>query len=286
MTTLRIALALAVIGIALASCGDASPTRVATLELSAAQEQPHVLAAPEQQLPIPTVTIAPTTPANSESSAGAQPLPIPVDTETDRGCEQTTDNISYDIMSIATTPDLHWIYDIRVSGEDYHIRLTMVDQEGTVNEFIGFNGVNYVHAEGQWGALDQYSPLSTFHSLHPITGGSVVCPNLDLGAVTRVGEGMLESRKVEHFRLAEGSNIGPVANIGGALSVVDVLERTWDIWVDSNGQLVQTDLTADYAATADYPQTRVTVRSIISGVGEPNVITAPALPTPTPTPAP
>lgn len=198
------------------------------------------------------------------------------------GCGYPMAN-SYDVASVATTPHYHWIYDIRVSGEDYHIRLTMLEQDGTVVEVIGIDGVNYVYGEGQWESLDQYYPLYAFHSPHPIEGEFIVCPDLEIGSVTRVGSELLNDQQVDHFRIDEGSDIGPIANIEDIQSTAQIVDRTWDIWVDSNGQLVQTALVADYAATAYYPETRVTIHSTISGVGEPNAITAPTLPTPTPT---
>ena len=81
---------------------------------------------------------------------------------------------------------------------------------------------------------------------------------------------MLSAQLVEHFRLTIKEE------------QVQVLERTYDIWVDSSGQLVQAQQVMDFEATESYPRTRATFRSTISGVGEPNVITAPVLLTPTP----
>lgn len=191
---------------------------------------------------------------------------------------------SYDVASVATAPHYHWIYDIRVSGEDYHIRLTMLEQDGAVVEFVGVDGVNYVYGESQWGSLDQYYPLYAFHSPHPIEGEFLVCPDLEIGSAIRIGSELLNDQQVNHFRIDEGSDIGSIADIEDIQSTADLVNRTWDIWVDSNGQLVRTTLVADYAETPDYAAFRLEVQSTISGVGEPNVITAPTLPTPTPTP--
>ena len=262
--------------ISVAACGGALPSPMA--EPTSAPPS----AAP-MQTPTATLTSTPTPTPTTAPSADQQTLPSPGDIETRMDCGRPMAN-SYDIASVAKAPHFHWIYDIRVSGEDYHIKLTMLEQDGAVNEFMGVNGVNYVYGEGQWGSLGQYFPLSAFHSPHPIESEFVVCPDLTIGSLTRVGAESLNDQPVDHFRIDEGSDIGPVANIGGAPSQADVVDRTWDIWVDSNGQLVQTALVADYAKTPDYAAFQVDIQSTISGVGEPNIITAPTLPTPTPTP--
>lgn len=260
--------------LALAACGGVLPTP--TAEPTVAPPS----AAPRQ---ISSLASTPTPTPTSTPAANQQTLPSPGDVETKMDCGHPMAN-SYDVASVATAPHYHWVYDIRVSGEDYHIRVTMLEQGGAVNEFMGVGGVNYVYTEDQWGRLGQYFPLSAFHSPHPIEGEFVVCPDLKIGPLTKVGPELLNDISVDHFRLTEGSSVGPVANTGGAPSTADIVDRTWDIWVDSNGQLVQTALVTDYAATPDYAAFQVDIQSTISGVGEPNIITAPTLPTPTPTP--
>ena len=266
--SLRIAIALA-IALLLAACGGALPTPTA--------------ATGQAVLPTATPTASPTpspTPASNEES-----LPSPGDVEATRDCARNPNAGSYDVASTAVAPHLHVTYDIRVSGDDYHLVLTA--KKGMPSgEAIGKNGISYEREfGGEWRMSPQYFPLRLLHSPHPIEGDFVVCPDLGLAALTRVGEETLGATKTDHFRLTEGSGVGPVTNVGApAASASGIPDRTWDIWVDPNGELIQTRLIADYGETPDYAAFRVDIQSTISGVGEPNIITAPTLPTPTPTP--
>ena len=122
-------------------------------------------------------------------------------------------------------PHFHWIYDIRVSGEDYHMKLTMLEQDGVVNEVMGVDGVNYVYGEGQWESLNQYFPLPQLHSPHPIEGGFVVCPNLENRALALVGSELLNGQEVDHFRIGEELNLKPITDPGDILSSADVVNR-------------------------------------------------------------
>lgn len=165
------------------------------------------------------------------------------------------------------------------------MQVNMIKPEGITTEFIGVNGMLYGREdEGLWEEVNLYSPLEIFHSPHPIEGEFVVCPNLENQALALVGSELLNGQEVDHFRIGEELNLKPITDPGDIRSDADVINRIGDIWVDANGQLVRTTLIADYAETPDYAAFRVDIQSTISGVGEPNVITAPTLPTPTPTP--
>ena len=219
---------------------------------------------------IPTSSVALTPTPSATPAPTLTPAPI---SRTMAKCADAPNRDSYDVAAVSTTPDTHWIYDLRVSGEDYHLKVNMVEPEGIVGEFIGVSGAFYGREDGlEWERLDQSFLLSTFYSPHPIKGEFVVCPNLDWPSLTLVGEEMLDEQLVERYRIEM------------AQRQVQVIDRTYDIWVDSNGQLVQAQQIMDFEATEFYPATRAVFRSTISGVGEPNVITAPTLPTPIPTP--
>ena len=262
---MKVSIVLFVIGL-LAACGGTLPTQVATPERSAAQEQTQVPS------PVPTPT-------------EARSMPSPGDIDAPGNCDHVPGITSYDVRSIATAPNLQWTYNIQVSGDDYHLHVTAKEEGGFSGEIIGINGVNYERGrDGEWKQSEQYLPLHFLHLLHPIESDFVLCPDLEIGAVTRIGEELLNGDNVEHFRLPEGSDVGPLANVGGVVPAFDPIDRTWDIWVDSEGKLVRTTLSADYAATSSYAAFRVEIRSNISGIGETNVIVEPALPTPTPTP--
>ena len=288
MTTLRLALALAIVGIALAACGEASPTsRPTATPMPTPTATPSPTLAPAatptaSAIPTPTPTEAPTptatptlpatlTPALTVASA---PTLAPTSMPHARvDCADAPNRDSYDVAAVSTAPGTRWVYDIRVSGEDYHLKVNMIEPEGIVVEFIGVDGSHYGRTDSlDWEKLDMRFPLSNVYSPHPIKGELIVCPNLDWPSLTLIGEETLNEQLVEHFRIEIMQH------------QIQVVDRTYDIWVDSSGQLVQAQQIMDFEATEFYPASRAVFRSTISGVGEPNVITAPALPTPSPAP--
>ncbi len=294
MTALRIALALAIVGVAIAACGEAStptttptptatstsmlaPTPTLTLPPTLSATLTPTLAATlaPTQTPAPTLP-APAVPASAVPAPTLIPAPTLTPTSTPRAwveCADAPNRDSYDVAAVSTAPDTRWVYDIRVSGEDYHLTVNMIEPEGIVGEFIGIGGAYYGRTDGlEWEKLDMRFPLSRVYSPHPIKGEFVVCPNLDWPSLTLIGEETLNEQLVEHFRIEIMQH------------QVQVVDRTYDIWVDSSGQLVQAQQIMDFEATEFYPASRAVFRSTISGVGEPNVITAPALPTPSPAP--
>ena len=254
--------------LALVACGGALPTPTA--------------ATGQAGLPTPTSTASPT--PSPTPTSNDERLPSPGDVKATRDCARNPNVGSYDVASTAVAPHVHVTYDIRVSGDDYHLVLTA--KKGMPSgEAIGKNGISYEREfGGEWRQSLRYFPLRLLHLPHPIEGDFIVCPNLGLAALTRVGEETLGVTQVERFRLTEGDPVGPVTNVGAPASAADPVDRTWDIWVNSNGELVQTRLIADYVESPDYAAFQVETQSTISGIGEPNVITAPTLPTPTPTP--
>jgi hypothetical protein len=188
---------------------------------------------------------------------------------------------SYDIVTTMTATDQRWVYDIRISGEDFHMIVTM--NNGAVIEVIGVGGITHGRENGgEWEARDDIQ-LRNLYRLHPISEGNDICPNL--GAVAMVGEEVLDSTPAKHFQLIESSGIGPVGNVDDSSVVGAPISDTWDLWVDSTGQLVQTKLTVIYPSVDDRPEIRVEALSVISGVGESNVITAPITITAETTPA-
>ena len=280
ISAIRIASALTA-ALALVACGEApTPTAIPASPPAPVATPTATLAPTSTSTPLPTLaptpTLIPTSSAAFTPTPSAMPAPTlaPIPTLRARAkCADAPNRDSYDIAAVSTTPDTHWIYDIRVSGEDYHLKVNMVEPEGIVGEFIGVGGAFYGREDGlEWERLDQSFSLSTFYSPHPIKGEFVVCPNLEWPSLTLVGEEMLDGQLVEHFRMEVTQR------------EVQVIDRTYDIWVHSNGQLVQAQQIMDFEATEFYPATKAVFRSTISGVGEPNVISAPVLPASTLTP--
>ena len=207
----------------------------------------------------------------------------------ENACSRTEGSGSFDIRAIGTTPDQRAEYNIRVSGEDFHMTM-IVEENGEVVlnlEFVMVNGIEYGReVGGEWENLG-HTDFDYRGFLYPIPvggEGNAICP--ELGSVARVGEEMLESASVERFRLAESINLGPIGNVDD-LSTADYTNTiTLDLWVDSTGQLVQTESILTVPAVGDQPGGSIEVLSVISGVGEPNVITAPDIATTTATTTP
>ena len=278
LSAVRIAMALAV-ALALAACGEAPTPTAMPMPTPSPAATPTATATPasistSMPTPAPTPTLIPTSSIALTPTPAATPAPTLTPIPTLRArvkCADAPNRDSYDAAAVSTTPDTHWISDIRVSGEDYHLIVNMVEPEGIVSEFIGVGGAFYGRIGSlEWERLDQSFSLSTLYSPHPIKGEFVVCPNLDWPSLMLVGEEALDGQLVEHFRIEMMQR------------QVQVIDRTYDIWVDSNGQLVQAQQIMDFEATEFYPATRAVFRSTISGVGEPNVISAPTLPTAAP----
>ena len=140
-----VALAVALAG---AACGEAGPTPTAATGQAepptpAATPSPTVepTSAPPSAAPMqtPTATSTPTPTAMPTPTAApeGQPSLSPGDADAEKGCSQTPGVDSYDVSSVATGPDIHWVYSIRVSGEDYYMQVNMIKPEGITTEFIG-----------------------------------------------------------------------------------------------------------------------------------------------------
>ena len=118
--------------------------------------------------------------------------PASVQAFVETACSQVEGQGSFDVLSIGTAPGNNWTYDIRVSGDDYHM---MVSRENdTPIEVIGVDGATYGR-EGD-GAWETFSDVQ-LGDLHPISGASALCP--ELGPLTYVGEETLNDIAVTHL---------------------------------------------------------------------------------------
>ena len=201
-------------------------------------------------------------------------------------CDQVEGSGSFDIRATVTAPtwghdptgtgEETWELNVRVSGEDFHMTATM--NANATLEVIGLDGVTYGREPGgEWKTQDIIQ-LPYVHSLLGFnkSEGSVICP--ELGPVARVREGMLGSVPTRRFRLTEATSLGPFANVDVASSSNSgyKVDQTWDFWVDPSGQLVQTKVVMVGPTVDDQSEpSRAEFLSVISGVGEPNVIVAP-----------
>ena len=95
-------------------------------------------------------------------------------------------------LSTGTAPGNNWTYDIRVSGDDYHMMVSR--EKDTPIEVIGVDGATYGReGDGVW---ETFSDVQ-LGDLHTISGASALCP--DLGPLTNVGEETLNDTPVTHF---------------------------------------------------------------------------------------
>ena len=178
-------------------------------------------------------------------------------------------------------------YDIRMSGDDFH---AVVTHEGDPYfETIAVNGVIYdrdASTNMQWQRADADTVMGDLDvwlvelrrflgpgNLRPETPASMLCPE-NLGSVGVVDEEAAQLYReagVEHFRV-EGQAVGAVAKVDGTVAWPGY-NTVEDFWVDEDsGLLVQHRNTYTYAG--DPPWTG-SFKTVVSGVGEPNEITAP-----------
>lgn len=115
-----------------------------------------------------------------------------------------------------------------------------------------------------------------------ILGDDPTCPDLtELTAFNALGEERLDGVLVRHFESAPWDRSALSDGI-----TEGTISRSYEFWVDATGRLVQfkESVHERYRYDQDGPlqDTRIQYVYKISGIGEPNVITAPTLPTPTP----
>lgn len=201
---------------------------------------------------------------------------------------------SYDVtMEIATVVDGEAVdvvtAIIRFSGDDQHGVLSTA-AEGTVAEYVLVGGVVYIREFTQ-GISPEWAvgapPSSRSADPFGFLGSNPVCPDIEelteqeWGAYNALGEEQLNGVTTQHF--TDGGSLGPVGAVDGALPVGSYSEdRRHEFWIDPDGQLVQTkeEWLLRFQVTEGAPpiQQRTHTTSTFSGIGEPNVITAPSVP--------
>lgn len=234
ISAVRIALALAVAGVALVACGEA---------------------------PTPTATLM-STPTATDLRAVAE-----------QACEAMK-TMDYDIAStvVSTRQEGVLTVDARISSGDSHAVLTSITPSGIAHgETVRIDGVMYSRESiqdnptilGEWAIVGEN--MSGADSL-PCFSPETVARAIALGA----------SSKEPHH----SSNYGAVGD-----SVLN------EFWLDSSGRLARWRRTVTLSnensaseASQNKPLEQIITNQTYSGYGEPNTITAPALPTPTPTP--
>ncbi len=159
-------------------------------------------------------------------------------------------------------------YEVQVSGEDLYMYVT--DGEYT-QEVISVDGTVYHRAPGEQWKLGDPQPKRKMNIAHMLSGGVGAAPTVEvksdnplcpeIGPVARVDEEMVNEIGTDHYRLTEtGANDG-------------LLDITWDYWVNDDGQLLKTQEVITLTDNTEAGQ--VMINTVVSNVGEPNVIERP-----------
>ena len=165
-----------------------------------------------------------------------------------------------------------------ISGEDYHSSYTL-ESTGATDEAIRVGGVGYYRTTPGNIGWQVINPLADTTAHLSALGDSPICP--DLSKVTWDSEEDLNGVKVQHYVSGDisGEEANKLEDVAGDFRGEKQATRH-DYWVDSEGQLVQHRMEAHTLAHYDSGRHiyTATVLSTFSEVGEPIVITAPAVP--------
>ena len=199
----------------------------------------------------------------------------------------SNDGVSWDVT--VTT-------EARVSGEDYNILISVPD--GSTVEQLKVDSVNYFREyqpdyplffDNTWRREDiSGGPGNSINTpLSALGDWPVACPSVS--GVTWSGEEALNGEMTTRYTSGEGpeafDNLDYDPSLFSDSYALDTSSHEY--WVDSGGQLVQHRMN-QYSQFVEEGEVRgvghVVTLTTFSGIGEPNVITAPQLPTPTPIP--
>ena len=181
-------------------------------------------------------------------------------------------------------------FELKIEGYDLSY-LSRIGSE-TYEEFIVKDGKQYLRiGSGDW-LVSTLPPIPERDS--PVVCGSTgesaeLSPIAQALGVDRAaeyedrGEVLLDGARVRHYvrirRAGGASDPLPTPNASLTSSPKGPVVHE-ELWISSDGYVAQTQARQDILLTGQ----RVRTTMKISGYGEPNVITAPALPTPTPSP--
>ena len=178
-------------------------------------------------------------------------------------CRETELQRNYDVSGSGTGPRGSIEYEMTVSNGDYRVAVTMtpIENSETRNdiggEIIEVDDVTYSRFEGEeWLISDQTPNLW-------ITGLDDLC--LDTERNIFKSDGTEQIRGIPTRRFVATRSISLTEDISQSINAT--------YWVDDSGLIrqISTRIQNDEGATS-------VATTIISGVGEPNVITAPTLP--------
>ena len=160
-----------------------------------------------------------------------------------------------------------------VAGKDFQFDFQGNMRSGQLHhQGILVNGVGYYQKENDTWQVDHTITaeyLQRFFNITTADGGQSVCPNIT--KMEKVGVEMLDGVERTVYKIETALNFLPEPE----KYIVNI--RT-DFLVDAAGQLVQLRTVESHPATDERGSGTVTTIVTISGIGEPNTITAPAIP--------
>ena len=187
------------------------------------------------------------------------------------------ESLNYDVEVTVSAPGLSRKYDILVSGEDYHLtgHLTIGEGydvppfSGTV-ELMEVGGTIYSkEEEGEWVVLDE-APAALDTDYRLVT----LCPRVH-GSLSEEVE-VIDSTPTRSFNIQRNILADPTDSRSQ-------ITATFTYWIDDTGRLVQLHRIHRYPKIDDptnpiyrYDGGTLEENWLVTGVGEPNVITAPA----------
>lgn len=184
------------------------------------------------------------------------------------------------------------VIEANVSGADHQGTLTVTEGEGVGDyaKYVFVDGTyyyrDYTPGQSQQWSTDEGSPLI---GVIPFSflGANPACPDVEAltekewKAYNALGEEQVDGVTTQHF--ADSGPLGAVGVVDGSMPV-GTIEHDYrhHFWIDNAGSLVQAKveiLTLFQTVEGASPQeVRGEFLISISGVGEPNVITAPTVP--------
>ena len=188
----------------------------------------------------------------------------------DDACHDLADAQSFDITYAVTHTTDEGIrkgtWEVRMNGGNYHLVETY---STAIAEKILFDGVFYFRTQwsgeepGEWRRIDNIrfekdADTSTSDS----TSQSPVCSYATDSRFAGGKETTLNGVKVRHIVISKGS--------AASISISE------EYWITLSGRLVQ------HKGVVITSDTRTEHIGVVSGIGEPNVITAPEVPAPSP----
>ena len=179
---------------------------------------------------------------------------------------------SYDVtLTVADSAKAgrNFIFDIRVSGDDYEASRTYEGETTPHARFKQVGGVGYIHDGNAWRRSER--PLDDVSLLYPGISTSVACP--ETTAFRHRGKETLNGAEVNHYA-------DSTAQSGAANSVgITLTTSSTELWIDKGGQIVKHARTVDRVDNTKTPAVSSTIQmlSVFSGIGGANVITAPVI---------